>query len=117
MSSLSEIILPSENLISYESPNPKKLDEKTIKLLKDDFLTVDVKNKGLLNQKGLIALLQIRCIVPTSYAKLITEIFGENHYINFDGYRDLIISFRLKKDDSSSFWKKVFNHYDTEKKK
>ena len=115
-SSLSEVSR-SKRVITYESPSPTKIDERTIKKWKDDFSSVDSKNTGALNQKRVAILLRHQCILPSSYAYLITEIFGEDHYVNFEGYRDLLMSLRMKKENDSSFWKKVFNRYDLEKKK
>lgn len=113
---VNDVILRNKIVVPYISPKPREIDEKTIQKLKEDFLYADTKKRGALSQKGIVILLQNQCLIPSSFAFLVTELFGEDHYVNFDGYRDLNSSLIAKKNDKLSFSRRIFNRYDTEKK-
>ena len=69
---------------------------------KEEFSFADEKKKGVLNQKGVAILLQNQSLIPSCFAYLITELYGEAHYINFEGYCDLMVSLGAFKNNKKT---------------
>lgn len=98
-------------VIPYESHTPKDMIKLNRSQWKEEFSFADEKKKGVLNQKGVAILLQNQSLIPSCFAYLITELYGEAHYINFEGYCDLMVSLGAFKNNKNCFAQKVFNRY------